>query len=51
MPIFPGRLGVHTRPQCREIERLAFAEELAKPEDLRVLGHGGSLLAQEDTAY
>jgi hypothetical protein len=30
---------------------MTFAEELAKPEDLGVLGHGGSLLAQEETAF
>jgi hypothetical protein len=29
---------------------MTFAEELARPGDLGVLGHGGSLLAQEETA-
>src|SRR5262249_40425581 len=50
VPVFPSRLGVHAHLQCREIEWMSFAEESAKLENLGVLGHGGSLLAQEETA-
>jgi len=50
VPILPSRLGVHTHLQSRKIERMVFAEELAKTANLGVFDHGGSLLTQEETA-
>ena len=50
VPVLPSRLGVHTHLQSRKREGMSLAEELAKPANLGVLDHGGSLLAQEETA-
>jgi len=48
-PVLSSRFGVHTHLQSRKRERFSFAEKLAKPDNLGVRGHVGSLLDQEET--
>ena len=44
MPVLSSCLGVHTHLQCRTIEWISFAKQLAKLANLGILDHDGSLL-------